>query len=159
MPNANVVLIDLQAAENATAEDARDRLKVIKHYVRAVFGDDDINMKVKVILKQIGIEPASSWSVVAGYPLALAVLKKQHKCNGSMCVRKLKNKTAKKIERMKKKKALEKMRNAKKAAREMKQGNKKCTKSVQERKTSKIKASSSDDEFSIAVSEPPNYYI
>lgn len=123
MPNDNVVLVDLQAAENATAEDARDRLKVIKHYVRAVFGDEDINMKVKVILKEIGIEPTSTWSVVAGYPLALAVLKKQHKCNGSMCVKKLKKKTAMKMENMKKAKALERYRNAKKAARQTEQGN------------------------------------
>lgn len=156
MPNDNVVLIDLQAAENATAEDARDRLKVIKHYVRAVFGDEDINMKVKVILEEIGIEPSSTWSVVAGYPLALAVLKKQHKCNGSMCVKKLKEKTARKMEKLKKAKALEEMRNAKKAARKTEQGNLKRTKNVQERKNS---PSSSEDESSVAISEPPSYYI
>lgn len=116
-----IVSIDLQAAENATSEDARIRLKVIKHYVRALLGDEEINMKVKILLKEIGIEAESPWSVVAGYPLALAVLKQQHKCKGSVCVQNLKKKTARNAEKFKKKKELEKKRNEKKAARQTKQ--------------------------------------
>lgn len=138
-----IVPIDLQAAENATSEDARVRLKVIKHYVRALMGDEEINMKVKVLLKEIGIEAESPWSVVAGYPLALAVLKQQHKCKGSVCVQKLKKKTAKNAEKKKKEKELEKKRNAKKAARQTKQRN-----------NSPTNVSSSG-----TFVKPPDYYI
>lgn len=151
---------DLQAAEDATAEDARVRLKVIKHYLRACLGDENINQEVKCFLEAIGIDVGDPWSVVIGYPFVLAVLKEVHNCKGSKCVEELKKKTARKMEKMKKEKALEKKRNAEKADSQAKQERGKCTKEVQDRKnSSKDESSSSEDESSVKFFKTPIHYI
>ncbi|CAL1295861.1 unnamed protein product [Larinioides sclopetarius] len=81
---------DSKAADSATHEQATKYLKVLKHYIRVVFGNKNVNSYLKLFLNTLGIEPEVPGSVVGGYKFALDLLKLEHKCTGKDCVIKYK---------------------------------------------------------------------
>ncbi|GFY58942.1 uncharacterized protein TNIN_243961 [Trichonephila inaurata madagascariensis] len=77
---------DFDAAESATPEDAMKCLKVLKHYIKVVFGNKNVNLYLKLYLNYCGLEAEVPGSVVGGYKFALDLLKLSHKCSGKDCV-------------------------------------------------------------------------
>ena len=134
------LFVDIEAANNATIDESRLRLKAIKHFVRAWMGDEDINEKVILVLMSMNIDPSSPWQVVASYPAVIEILKGVHKCKGRECVLKLKRKSNCEKEKVKKNKA-------RKPARETEQD------------SSTSDSSSSEDESSYENYWLPIHYI
>ncbi|KAG8182857.1 hypothetical protein JTE90_002274 [Oedothorax gibbosus] len=83
---ASIQNFDSDAALSATAEQSRDMLKVLKHYVRAIHGSDNVNSHLYLLLTVCGMDPRLPYAVVGGFPFILKLLQVHHECSGRDCV-------------------------------------------------------------------------